>query len=609
MRALRWLALCWVLCGSAAAGAAGHALTVAEAAVAGTDAWRQVALPHEWEATHPGFSGTLEYRLRFDAPAGELPALYVQRACTNLEVLVNGELVGAGGRMVPPVTRNCYYPHLFSLPRSLLKPQDNELRIRVAGFAANEVSARQRAAGLSQIELGPQGDLQRSYDAQLFWNITVAQVIATTVGALGVAMLALWAARRRDGYLLYFGLFTVGWALISARLFVRDLPLSHHVVELAICSAFPPVLACAYLFLMRLVDLRWPWMDRLLLVQAVLAPLLLWLALPELLPVATAVYNLLALEFLVCLAAFFRVAWRSHRGDFWLLGAVLVLALFLAGAEIALQNDLLALPKVHLIHFAMPLIFAVIGLRLIQLFVRALQQSETLNQQLEQRVAQKSEEIARNWQQIAQLQTAQAAQDERRRIASDLHDDLGAQLLTIAQASQAGGEPDRVARLARQAMEEMRLSVRGLTGSAAGAQDALADWRAETMTRLADAGLEGRWEADEVPPEMILPARTHVQLTRVLREAVSNAIRHARARRCIVRLRFPPGQLVLEVEDDGRGIEAAGARGERGHGLLNIERRVRNLRGEHRFAHPAGGGTRLCVVVPLAPTASNWGSP
>jgi two-component system, NarL family, sensor histidine kinase UhpB len=55
--------------------------------------------------------------MRFAGPAGEdLLAVYVQRACTNLEVRVNGELIGSGGRMEPPLTRNCYYPHLFALP-------------------------------------------------------------------------------------------------------------------------------------------------------------------------------------------------------------------------------------------------------------------------------------------------------------------------------------------------------------------------------------------------------------------------------------------------------------------------------------------------------------
>jgi signal transduction histidine kinase len=252
----------------------------------------------------------------------------------------------------------------------------------------------------------------------------------------------------------------------------------------------------------------------------------------------------------------------------------------------------------------MPFVFLVIGVRLIQLFVQALNRAENLNQELEQRVADKSREIEMNWQQISQLRTNEAAQNERRRIASDLHDDLGAQLLTIAQASQRGGEPERIAGMARQAMEEMRLSVRGLTGDAAQAFNVLADWRAEVVTRLVEAGFQPQWEAQDPPEDLILPARTHVQLTRVLREAVSNAIRHSGGTQCAVRIAFEPGRLLMQVEDDGRGLDAA-RKGSGGHGLPNIERRIRNLGGEYSFERPAHGGTRLTLHVPLPLAPAN----
>jgi two-component system sensor histidine kinase UhpB len=54
---------------------------------------------------------------------------------------------------------------------------------------------------------------------------------------------------------------------------------------------------------------------------------------------------------------------------------------------------LLPLPKIHVIHFAMPFLFVVIGIRLIQMFVQALSRAESANQELEQRVAEKSSEI------------------------------------------------------------------------------------------------------------------------------------------------------------------------------------------------------------------------
>ena len=81
----------------------------------------------------------------------------------------------------------------------------------------------------------------------------------------------------------------------------------------------------------------------------------------------------------------------------------------------------------------------------------------------------------------------QFTQQERRRIASDLHDDLGAKLLTIVHTSDSA----RIPQLAREALDEMRLSVRGLAGKPVRLDEALADWRAEVMTRLQQADGRG----------------------------------------------------------------------------------------------------------------------
>jgi two-component system sensor histidine kinase UhpB len=592
--------LLWLGC-QLAAHAGAVLLDRAEAAVqpapGAQPAWQEVRLPHDWEHTFPGHTGYVWYRAAFQMPAEDgLLGVYIQRACTNAEVYLNGELIGSGGNMAPPFTRNCYYPQLFQLPRSLLKPGANELRVRLAGFSANEVSARQRAAGISALQVGLMAQLQPLYGSQLFWNVTVAQIIAATIGALGLSMLGLAAVRRKDTYLLYFGLFSTGWALISVRLFMQNVPVSHLATEIIICSAFPPVLACAYLFLLRFVERSWWWVDAFLAAQAIVVPCMLWAAGPDhLLRTASAVYNLVAVEFLLAVAVFARVAWKGYRREFWLMGVVLVMAVVLVAVEIALQNDFLPLPRIHVIHFAMPFLFAVIGVRLIQLFVGALNQAETANQELEQRVAEKSQEIERNYAQLTELRTAQAAQNERQRIASDLHDDLGAKLLTIAQAT----DSERVAGMARQALDEMRLSVRGLTAGPAMAVEVLADWRAEQVSRLEAAGIAPRWEAQEPPEGLALPARTHVQLTRVLREAISNAIRHSGAAHCRVAIAFGPQTLTLEVEDDGKGLSESASRAGQGHGLPNIERRVRKLAGRHGFTRGPMGGTLLQVTVPL----------
>lgn len=602
LRFARRLALCLLLAGLPQAQAQVLTLQRAEFMAPGR-APMTVDLPHEWNEGLRGFSGVAEYRMHFDAPGGNaLLGVYVARACSTLQVFVNGELVGSGGRMEQPFPRNCYYPNLFPLPRALLKAQGNELRVQVAGHAFGEAASRQRSSGVSAVQLGSLDDLQAQYESRYFWNITVAQIISVSLLGFGLALFGLWLARRRDRYMLYFALFAIGWAALTARLFTRVSFGSNWATEAFLTFAFFPVVSCAMLFLMRLLGRRWLWMDRALAFQSVAIALLV-VATPraQLLGAATALYLFGTVEFLACVFAFLVIAWRTHRMDFWLVGLVLVHSIVLLGLEMAQQYGVLPLPNVTLGHFTMPLVFGVIAVRLIQLFVRALTQAETLNQELELRVIGKSREIERNWQQIAELRTAQAAQEERRRIASDLHDDLGAQLLTIVQASQRGSQPDRIAAMARQALEEMRLSVRGMTGHVTAAQEALADWRAETVTRLSEAGMQPDWSADDPPADLILPARTHVQLTRILREAVSNAIRHSGGRHCAVRIRFSGDALELEVEDDGRGLpQEQGA--QRGHGLPNMERRVRHLGGEHRFTVPSGTstGTLLIVRIPLS---------
>jgi signal transduction histidine kinase len=560
-----------------------------------------VTLPHAWEDSFPRFGGLVEYRLAFDEPGGtRLAAIYIPRACSNLEVLVNGQLVGTAGRMELPYPRNCYHPNLFPLPRSLLRPTGNELRVRVVGHPSGQASSRQRASGLSAVQVGPMAQLRPLFESERFWNVTAAEIVSVSLTGLGLAMLGLWAARRRDRYMLFFALFALGWAALTARLFVRDAFLSHWTTEVLICFGFFPVVSCAMQFLLRLAGARCRWVDWALAIQAAVVLLVLLLAPPDrLLPVSTALYAIGAAEFVACVAAFLLLSWRRRRQDFWLVGAVLLQSVTMLVLEMLQQYELLPLPRMHLVHFTMPLVFAVIAVRLIQLFVQAVRNAETVNLQLERRVLEKSVEIEQSWRQIAQLRTEQAAQDERRRIASDLHDDLGARLLTIVQASQRGGDPERVADMARQALEEMRLSVRGMTATVTPADEALADWRAEAVTRLADAGLEAEWLADDPPPDLILPARTHVQVTRILREAVSNAIRHSGGNRCIIDIEFKPDWLQVRVQDNGRGLPPAGG-AQRGHGLPNIERRVRNLGGQQRLVGIPGCGTSLVIRVPLS---------
>jgi signal transduction histidine kinase len=89
---------------------------------------------------------------------------------------------------------------------------------------------------------------------------------------------------------------------------------------------------------------------------------------------------------------------------------------------------------------------------------------------------------------------------------------------------------------------------------------------------------------------------THEALERVVREAVSNAIRHGRAQTVTVQLSEAP-ELRLLVSDDGRGFTAPDP-GPGHHGLVNMRERVDAIGGRLQIRSRAGEGTEVLVVVP-----------
>jgi signal transduction histidine kinase len=311
--------------------------------------------------------------------------------------------------------------------------------------------------------------------------------------------------------------------------------------------------------------------------------------------VATLWYGILALEVAGAGAFYLRSQWQTRTRGFWLMAAMLG-AVALAGLiEFIAQAQGSRPLAAHLAQLAVPVFFVVVGLRLVQQHGRALQEAELGKAHLEQRVREASAEIERNFRQLAELRVEQITERERKRIAADLHDDLGAKLLTIVHTS----ESERISTLAREALEEMRLSVRGLTGRPVPLANALGDWRAEVINRLAQAGIEAEWSAPDDLPQT-LSARAYVQTTRILREATSNIIKHSGASNCSVLCLVEGGDFQLIVQDNGNGSAAeVDGRLDRGHGMASMKHRAKQLQGQCLVESGPGYGTVIRLTVPL----------
>ncbi|MBK9360022.1 MAG: sensor histidine kinase [Rubrivivax sp.] len=560
---------------------------------------RPVALPDDWSRTRPGSAGPVWYRVDFDlaAPvAAPLLAVQMAQVCATFELQLNGQLLHRGGRMDEPYTLDCDQPQLLALPAALLRAGSNRLDLKVVGYPLAQVGSRHRAAALSALAIGPLDMLQARQRWQTAIQVTLPQALGATLLLMGGFMFVLGFFNRRESHLAYFGALSLGWALLGARLWVHEWPLPHATVEWLLCALLPLTTWAAVQFLLRYAHWRHAAIDIALPLQALLMPLTLLAAgTQHLYPLAMAWALLLALQVLGAAVFYLHRQWRDRSASFWLMGALLAVVAVSGAIELAAQ--MLGTPPAaaQLARLATPLMLVLVGLRLVQQHGQARQQAEAGRAQLEQRVREATAEIERNFRQLSELKIEQVTERERKRIAADLHDDLGAKLLTIVHTS----ESDRISTLAREALEEMRLSVRGLTGRAVRLADALGDWRAEVVSRLAQAGIEADWSAPDDLPQT-LSARAYVQTTRILREATSNIIKHSGASHCAVHCQVADGDFQLVVQDNGEGITPeADGRLDRGHGMATMKQRAKQLQGQCLVESGPGYGTVIRLTLPL----------
>ena len=184
---------------------------------------------------------------------------------------------------------------------------------------------------------------------------------------------------------------------------------------------------------------------------------------------------------------------------------------------------------------------------------------------------------------------------ERERIARDLHDVLGHTLSLIIVKStlagkllekspeQARSEIADIEKVSREAMAEIRNTLRGYSTYK------LCEEIQRAESALSSAGVTLQSETAEIE---MTPAQESV-VALIMREAVTNVVRHAQAKTCKLRLAATNGDCILEIQDDGRGGSLL-----EGNGLRGMRERVEALGGT--ITRDMSAGTRLTFEFPLA---------
>lgn len=575
----------------------------------------RLALPAVWSDDRPEARGAtawyrIQFRLQAPPPSDEAWSVYLPYLYNGGRLFLNGQPVGQVAESTPALWVRLQGPQLLHLPGHLLRAGDNLLDLRLVPRGAALVPSVPRPL------IGPWATLEPVFQQRQFWTRTMPQISAVACGVAALLMLAVWWRRRDETLYGLFGIAAGLWGLRTLTFVVEVLPQAqwfwwrtlYHAGTAGFVVAMV-LFACAYADA-QLGRATPRWRRR-------LAPLLgAYAALGPLAMLASGgatdlwlsrwwVAGLVPLT-LIAPAVMLRAVLARPTPS-----AALLLAAVCAAVLAGVHDQLLAtnatplrnlLPewsqrRLFLLHHAANVLLLVMGALLVERFLQALAQLQELKASLERRVAEREAEIGRHFRRIGELDRQQARLEERQRLVQDMHDGLGSQLIASLLRLERGQLPQpALAEVLRGCIADMRMTLDAAAPDDHDLGSLIGNFRFRWDAQMQGSAVALDWRLDLGAERAQARPGAALQLLRIAQEAITNAVRHAGARRVAVHFRRDGDALHLQVQDDGRGI-AGWPAPQAGHGLRNMQARARRLGTVLEVATGEGG---TCIAVTVA---------
>jgi signal transduction histidine kinase len=454
---------------------------------------------------------------------------------------------------------------------------------------------------LSRLWIGPEPAIQQLLSKRQRWVVTVPLAASTTLVMLGLFALAFWWRRRQDTAYLYFGLASLAWWFRNLHYGI-DLPTNLSALRWfwwATDASMTWVMLLVYLFSLRFATHSFPRLERLLLgfavfISAVSLPILPWaLDAPLLLHAAN---TLVALGVTALIA---RSAWRGSR-ELRVLAIALCICLGLGVHDLALLQLRISPESLYLMPYAMILVLGAFLYAVNRRYVSALEHAEGAAEVLQDQLAEQQRALQSNFALLAEVESERVRLAERQRLTRDMHDGLGAMLVSsLGQIEQGRLSQSETAQVLRECLEDLRLTIDSMEPIDRDLTTLLATLRQRVGQRLALGGITLHWHMDDLPPLPWLDAPAALHVLRIVQEALANVVKHSGAANVSLSATLDTGSGVcVQIKDDGRGLHAPPDNA-RGRGMGNIEERARQLGGHARIVLGATGGTVVQLWLPL----------
>ena len=616
MRLLMWLAalVLWLPGGVLADTCAPRILAVQSApALDGArplTGWVGVTLPDVWSRRWPAHGDSGWYRIDWERSCtnGEPVALGIDGISVAGEVYNNGDLLWRDAFLVEPLSRSWNVPRWWVLPESGLQPGVNTVWVRAVGPAA-------LGPGLRAVRLGDASTVAAQHYRTQWRQRTLYLINAVLCGMAGALFSVVWTLRRNTpagAAYGWFGLMALTWlAYLTTYLAYTQWPWPDALAR----SRFSMVALVGYvlsacLFTLRFGGQRLPRTERMLWALAALGA-----GTAVFVPDDVAglwfgrVWQGAMWVFMFNCLQFQWHAWRPRPEGRKQLHMLLALC-WLAVMALTVTTLIPGVDRWNVARnwaaFSGLLVISLVMLLLGAQLMQRVRSVERFNRALEQGVAEARAQLAQALAREHTRALEHTRLQERIQLAHDLHDGLGGSLIRSIALVEQAPQPlpnERVLSLLKMLRDDLRQVID--QGSSAGAQVPATpvQWAAplrHRFTRILDEmGVTSLWD---MPPHWQgrPSALQCLGLTRLVEEALSNTIKHSRARQVRVQCTQPQGgALCLRIEDDGVGFDVEAVR----HAGLSVGMRSMMARAERIGGAlevvSSSAGTKLTVKLAL----------
>lgn len=477
-------------------------------------------------------------------------------------------------------------PAIIAIPKTSLNPGINRLDITVSATAG-------RAPILGKLYIGAEGAVLKQFHR--LWFIT--QVLPTLVlggqAALALLLFTIWNRRRQET--------AFGWfALVLLLDTLRGSPviplLGIEASNVSYWSLLVPFSSAAYLMFAGSF-VGQPRSSRIWLAWA--SPVCIAAAAAVLSPAAATGILLPIGVIAVCVNLSAAAAVLAQGWRFGVPKARLMFICTLLFAGMVVHDVLLSLrwidSEIAIARPGLLILLMAMVVVMINRFTSAMAETDRTTETLRLRTRQIEAELKHADEKLREQRERAIIAQERSRLMRDLHDGLGGEMVAVlALAEQEAVKGPEIAYHARAALSDMRLIIASLEDYGGNLAMALGAWKERAEPQIFAAGMALSWDLDDLHDEMRFCPTQLLDILRILQEALTNVIQHARATNVTLQARFTSDGLCLSFIDDGEGI-AGDLR--RGRGLPNMRSRAVALGGTLDIVTRARG-TSIDLRVP-----------